>query len=135
MNFVYQYLQIENFILPAIRVTLWNENKKVETMALVDSGASNCTFHGDLTYMLDIDLTRLKKISIKGVGDEVEGYASELDIEIERKGKTKRVHCPVDFSFDATLDGLGILGQNGFFDEFIIEFDKKNKMIRFIDPT
>jgi hypothetical protein len=45
----------------------------------------------------------------------------------------KTITCPVNFTFDGTLDGLGILGQNGFFEQFIVEFDRKNTLLRLID--
>lgn len=62
------------------------------------------------------------KISFTGIGgNTVNGFKADIVLEIgKEKVQTKTVFAPV---------GNGILGQYGFFDNFAVKFDLKNKEI------
>ncbi|HYT36094.1 MAG TPA: hypothetical protein VEL49_02865 [Ktedonobacteraceae bacterium] len=95
-------------------------------LALVDSGADFCLFDGELSYLLDIDLTKLEKISLSGVAGAAEGYIAHIEIGI----KETFFPVPVVFSFDFSPKGFGgIIGQVGFFDSLLVVFNRANKTV------
>lgn len=126
----FKYIKIGSFRRPIIKITLRNpQNKKqLDYIALVDSGADFNIFHGDLSYMLDIDLTKAKKIPISGISDgtAIEGYWVPLEIGLNGKFyPSMSVFC-----FEISLDGFGVLGQEGFFNNFLIQFNlSKNEIL------
>src|SRR5437588_6466578 len=92
-------------------------------LPIVDIGIMNAEF----ASLLDVDLTQLKQHAFSGVkgGEEGKGigYISSLEIGI---GETF-LPLPVILSFDTTLDtDMGILGQVGLFDNYIVQFDRAN---------
>ncbi|MFL5587436.1 MAG: hypothetical protein ACJ8DI_07235 [Ktedonobacteraceae bacterium] len=95
-------------------------------LALVDSGADFCLFDGELSYLLDIDLTKLEKMSLSGVAGAAEGYIAHIEIGVE----DTFFPVPVDFWFDFSPKGFGgVIGQIGFFDTFIVQFDRASKTV------
>ncbi len=71
-------------------------------LALVDSGADFCLFDGELSYLLDIDLTKLEKMSLSGVAGAAEGYIAHIEIGVE----DTFFPVPVVFWFDFSPKGL-----------------------------
>jgi hypothetical protein len=84
-------------------------------------------FDGELSYILDIDLTKLDKITLTGINGTAEGYVAHMQVGINHVYHS----MPVIFSFDFSPRGFsGIVGQVGFFDAFTITFDRKKKEVR-----
>ena len=126
----FPYIQTKLFYRPIIPLTLRHKEKLVDTYALVDSGADISIFSAEFASLLDIDLTHLKKHTFSGVkgGEEGKGigYISSLEIGIGETFLT----LPVILSFDTTLDtDMGILGQVGLFDHYLVQFDRANKTV------
>ncbi len=125
-TFPYEYIDSSKFSRPIIPVTLKHQDKHLTSYALLDSGADFCLFNGEISYILDIDLTRLEKTRLAGINGSAEGYIAHLEIGVNRS-----LHpVPVIFSFDFAPNGFsGLVGQIGFFDAFAITFDRANKRI------
>jgi hypothetical protein len=95
-------------------------------LALVDSGADFCLFDGELSYLLDLDLTKLEKINLSGVAGMATGHIAHIEIGIN----DTFIPVPAVFSFDFSPKGFGgIIGQVGFFDRLIVEFDRAHKQV------
>lgn len=62
-------------------------------------------------------------------GAEGKGHFASIDVGINDKFK----NTPVVFSNDISENGYGILGQQGFFNNYKIVFDYKNKEIKIED--
>src|SRR5437588_12699324 len=108
-RFSYQFVDSTRFLRPYIPVTLRHGSITMQPiLALVDSGADFSIFDGELSYLLDIDLTTLKKIHVAGINGKAEGYVAHLEIGVEETFTS----VPVVFSFDFSPQGFGgIVGQ------------------------
>lgn len=118
----FSYIQAGIWYRPIIPVTLHHNNKEVSYLALIDSGADFNIFHSDLADILGINLSKLKRVKFSGISKSVkdcEGSFVELNLEIG--GAPSK--CMVLFSSDISNDGYGILGQQGFFNNFIVTFN------------
>ena len=126
-TFPYRFVDESTFPRPSIPVTLRSQKRMMQPLlALVDSGADFCLFDGELSYLLDIDLTKLEKMHLSGVAGAAEGYVAHIEIGVEEIF----FPVPVVFSFDFSPKGFGgVIGQIGFFDNFIVQFDRANKTV------
>lgn len=86
--------------------------------ALVDSGADYCIFSIEIAKALRIKLSKdtarfrgISKGNIRGHWGEIEARVGDMDFSL------KAIFA------DISGFGHGIVGQNGFFDIFIVKFD------------
>ena len=85
-------------------------------------------FDGELLHLLapDIDLNTLEKISLGGVGGTATGYVTHIELGVHNTFFS----VPAVFSFEFSPDEFGgLAGQLGFFDTFLIQFDRANKTV------
>ena len=110
---------------PVITIAMQYQNTKEKVIALVDSGADACLFPRDTAELLNIDIKSAQRAFFTGIGGgQIPFYFHEVTIFVgEYQIKSK-----VGFS-TSTIGTTGILGQQGFFDSFIISFDCKNKSL------
>lgn len=129
MKFPYRKVNLKHpftskqFILrPIIPVSLKNGNKSVRYEALIDSGADFNIFPIEIAERLGIKLKNEKKIYFSGIeGNMMEGVTDKISLRIGGKIIfTKAVFAAV---------GNGVLGQYGFFDLCLVQFDLKKKNI------
>ena len=60
---------------PVIPIAVKNEGKKIDYLALIDSGADFCIFHSEIGEYLGIDIKSGKKLEFFGVtGDKKIAY-------------------------------------------------------------
>lgn len=123
----FEYKKIGDFWRPIIPIALRHNKKELKYVALLDSGADFNIFHSELTEILDIDLTKLRKSTFGGINKGAHGSSHMTVIEIGVDNYT--FDTPVYFSTDISLDGYGIVGQQGFFDKFKILFNRDAKKI------
>ena len=82
-TFPYQFIDDTKFPRPYIPVTLRNQHQTLQPMlALLDSGADFCVFDGELSYLLDLDLTKLEQIKLNGVAGSAPGYLAHIEVGI-----------------------------------------------------
>lgn len=109
---------------PIIPISLSNNSISVRYEALIDSGADFSILPNGLAEILGINLDKSKKIYFtSATGDVTIGAISEININLgEEIFKTKVV-------FANLPKNVGILGQYGFFDKFIVKFDLNKKEV------
>jgi hypothetical protein len=124
MKFVYKRFAsgIERPIIPiAVRNPVTGQ--AVRYLALVDSGADQCIFAGEIGELIGLDVTGGTEHAVSGV---VSGQTRPYfvhDVEIEVGGW--RRPAPVGFMPDLAPNGHGLLGQSGFFDLFsFVKFER-----------
>ena len=107
---------------PIIPVTLRYENAQRVVYAVVDSGADSCMFHSSVARTLGIDLKSGKPDIVKGLSlDVIPAYAHTILLGL--KGEPF-VEIEVLFLELALIPDGGLLGQEGFFDQFSVTFQR-----------
>ena len=111
---------------PVITIKVKCNNKEIEYLALIDSGADFCMFHAEIGEHLGIDVNKGKRLKFFGVtGDKQVAYFHKIKIEVG--GHEKECYC--GFSHELNKMPYGILGQKGFFDQFKVSMDyNKNRI-------
>ncbi len=109
------------FILrPIIPIILEYKEKKVGYRVLIDSGADYNIFHAQIGEIIGLEVKSGKKEIFGGIsGEKLTAYFHFVNVEIG--GWQKKLYC--GFSYEIPPFGYGVLGQNVFFDFFIIKFD------------
>lgn len=108
---------------PSIQIDIRKNGKHISQMAIVDSGSDITLMDFDIAQFLEIDLKKCKGVNLGGITGRSAGYASEVSIVVERF--EKEIMIPVIFTKELNTGIL--LGQIGFFDNYKIVFDRKNK--------
>ena len=127
MKHLLKYVKTGLWHRPIIPVTLRFGKIEFNYLALLDSGADFNIFHADIAKILKIDLSKLKNpVNFSGINGRGVGYFTSLDVGIDNEFVN---NTPVVFSKDISENGYGILGQQGFFNNFKIEFNYKTKDI------
>lgn len=104
---------------PVLRVKLINGVNELSCFALVDSGADNCAFPRSFMQPLNLDPLTAPGESTVGVStSQVSTHFCNIEIDLGP------VRLPVYAGFTVGLDqmGIGLLGQDGFFDRFCVAF-------------
>jgi hypothetical protein len=107
---------------PVIPVRLRYGDKFITVLALIDSGADTCLFHASIGRVLGIDVRSGKEESVKSLSSQ------PMPIYIHTVQLILRGEPAIDIEVgfiesDFLADG-GLLGQQGFFDEFDIRFQR-----------
>ncbi len=128
MKHTFSYTKTGIWYRPIIPITLRYEKIEFTYLALLDSGADFNIFHGDITKILKIDLSKLKtSMKFSGIKQGAEGKGSFFSIDIGINNEFK--NTTVIFSSDISENGYGILGQQGFFNNYKICFDYSSRKI------
>ncbi len=111
---------------PQITIVLKYQEKKQKLFALIDSGADACLFPKGIADILGIKIKDGQKIDFSGIGGtRTPFYFHEVDILFgEYQVKSK-----IGFSTQENIGVSGILGQQGFFEHFIISYHHKDQYI------
>ena len=130
MKFKYRKVNLtspfsKQFVLrPIIPVSIHYQGKRIHYEALIDSGSDFTILPLGLAEILNIDSSKSKEILFTGVdGGIIKGIITKVNIEIG------------DFAYQtsivfAEISGtIGILGQIGFFDKFVVKFDLQKEDI------
>lgn len=109
---------------PVIPISIYFGDRKVHYEALIDSGADFAILPLGLVEILNIDSSKSKEILFTGVdGNVLRGIIAKVNIEIAGFAyETSIVFAEISGS-------IGILGQIGFFDKFIVKFDLEKEEI------
>ena len=115
---------------PIIPVTLSSSNKRVTVAALIDSCSELCLFHSSIARALGLDLKSGREDRIKGIAlDEIPTYLHKVSLTLRSE---KPIEVEVGFlELDLLPDG-GLLGQDGFFDQFDIRFQRWQNAIHIV---
>lgn len=93
--------------------------------AIVDSGADDCIFPISFAATLALDITgNQRTFRFGGAGSKNQvAYFFDLNVTF---GEFVSYKLPIGFSSALESAGIGLLGQNGFFENFVVSFDLKN---------
>lgn len=107
---------------PVIEITLRHKDNLVRYEVLVDSGADICLFDQGVGEALGIDIKSGKIREVFGVGGKASlYYLHPVTIEVgEWEYKIEAGFMP---DVAGRVMPYGLVGQKGFFDNFIVKFD------------
>ncbi len=109
---------------PIIPISLNVGSISIRYEALIDSGADFSILPTGLAEILEINLDNCKRIYFTSATEDVtSGFISQINVDLDGKTfKTKIVFADLP-------QNVGILGQYGFFDKFVVKFDLVEKEI------
>lgn len=111
---------------PIIPVTLFGPKGSVNVDALIDSGADKCLFNSALGNEIGLDLEKGEKENFSGIeGEEI--TASMRRVQLQVVGIDEKIEITAGFTDARGV--FAILGQEGFFDNFRIKFEKDRHTI------
>ena len=136
MNFNYQKFPVDtkncpfsdkkSAIRPVIQIDFENKNYSFGYFVLIDSGADYCIFHALVGEQLGLDIKSGIPLKFYGTsGQPQKAYFHKIKFKI---GGISH-ECLVGFSYDMEQLAYGILGQDGFFDKWIIKFEYQKENI------
>jgi len=114
---------------PIIPLSIRQGNGQIRYEALIDSGADFCIFHAELGRLLGLDIEKGMRKKFGGVTGQT-GIAFIHAVTLDLGGFEVETEC--GFSDDISRDGYGILGQDGFFDNFKVTFDRRSEKVELV---
>ncbi len=105
---------------PVIPVSIEHQSRSISYEVLVDSGADFCIFDAQIGELLGIDVESGVVQKVGGITGDVQLYF--LHTVTLRVGGWPYTTA-VGFLPAIAKIGYGVVGQNGFFDRFIVTFD------------
>ena len=124
MKFSYQLFRGSYY--PIIPVIIAKGAKKVNTSAVIDSGASVSIFNGSTGRELGLQIEDGEKRIFQGASAKLIGYMHEVRIAVAGK----EIACRVAFS-DELNTSFNLIGREDIFGNFIICFDEAERKIEF----
>ena len=125
MNFKYKKYA-PNVLRPVIPVEIHYNDIEVPYEVLVDSGADICVFDAGIAEILGINLKSGREDKIAGLTGASEPFYLHTVI-ISVGGWEYEVE--VGFLPNIGKYGYGVVGQRGFFENFVVKFDIKKEEI------
>jgi len=107
---------------PVIPIKVKNGASEIGYQVLVDSGADLCLFDAQIGEILGIDVKSGQGREVFGVGGKASIYYLHK-ITIEVGGWSYGIEAGFMPGVGGRTIPHGIVGQNGFFDLFIVKFD------------
>ena len=120
----------QRVIQPLIKVVLRYQQRKHRIFALVDSGADFCLFPKDVADILGIQVRTGDSFLVTGIGGgRIPFFFHDIEILLDK-------HCiKTKVGFAASSIGTaGLLGQQGFFEHFVVTFDYTNNYVELKKP-
>lgn len=108
--------------------------KRIQTLALLDSGADDCLFPALLGREIGLDVEEGKKQFFSGVGSAGNiSYFHKVKIAFKLSEYPFEFECYAGFSTAMDLVKFGLLGRYGFFDLFKqVSFDSENSLAEIV---
>jgi len=112
---------------PIIPVTIVAGSRELHYEALIDSGADFCIFDAEIGEYLGLPVRAGFREEFGGIQERggAEAFLHSVVLHIGGVPYT----TTVGFSYDIASHGVGLLGQKGFFDLFIVTFDLEKEEI------
>lgn len=111
---------------PSIPVVL-SGKEKIDTIALLDSGADISAISRDMAEILGLDL-RSKHSPAYGIGGRTDAIDTDMGITVEKGHEKYSFRIPVKVIL-GNYDFPVLLGRAGFFDKFMISFKQADGKI------
>lgn len=130
MNFKYRkfpvdpdncpFLNKKSALRPVIQIDFDAPRGSFGYLVLIDSGADYCIFHATIGEQLSLDIKSGKPLTFFGTsGEPQKAYFHKIKFKV---GGHEHC-CEVGFSYDMEKLAYGLLGQDGFFDQWNIKFE------------
>lgn len=107
---------------PVIPIKLKNSETSMFYEVLVDSGADLCIFDAEIGEALGINVKSGEKKEVFGVGGKASVFFLHK-VEIEVGGWSYKINAGFMPDVVGRVMPYGLVGQKGFFDNFIVKFD------------
>ena len=105
---------------PVIQIDFETREGTFGYLVIIDSGADYCLFHASIGELLGLDIKTGKPLTFYGTSGQPQiAYFHKITFKI---GGYKHT-CDVGFSFDMEKLAYGLLGQDGFFNKWIVKFE------------
>ena len=115
---------------PIVEVTIERQGQRRKFLALIDSGADQIIMPTAIAEIFGIDRQTCPRRAVIGVSMErIYGFVGHLSLHIEHQREA--FDAPVVF-IDADIPVL--LGREGFFNHYRINFDQKHNTFELIGP-
>lgn len=112
---------------PMLQIEIFGKKGSQKFNALIDSGADYSLFNIQVAELLGLDMSKAKVVPFLGISGPQAVFVRTLDgVEIQVNGLDKKVKIPVGFIDSESVSLL--LGQEGFFDQFRIKFEKDHNI-------
>ena len=114
---------------PMLFCKLSANNKGFNCIVEADTGADNTVFPLSFAVALGLDPLSMPKNTTGGVGSSANvTYWQNIEIELPQLGVTIPIYAGFTSAMEA--QGIGLLGQKGFFDRFNVSFHHKIKIFQ-----
>ena len=136
MNFRYRKFPVDtkncpfpnkkSALRPVIQIDFETPSGNFGYLVLIDSGADYCIFHASIGEQLGINIKSSKPLTFFGTsGEPQKAYFHEVTFKIGGHSHT----CGVGFSYDMEKLAYGLLGQDGFFNKWMVKFEYQKENI------
>jgi len=108
---------------------------QTETMfdfpSVVDSGADFCVFPEKYGSIIGLKIKNVRPTVTHGVGGEEELYFHKIRVGVNIRNQMWKFSANVGFSYKMNKKGAGLLGRQGFFNQFTeVAFNQNKRMFR-----
>lgn len=117
----FQYKKYGPFLRPVISIRLKHKEIVRDYEVLVDSGADVCIFDSEIGELLGIDILSGRPEKVTGVAGQSSVYFVH-SVEVVVGGWPHTIEAGF-MPHVAGAFNYGVVGQKGFFDNFIVKFD------------
>ena len=136
MNFEYRKFPVDSkncpfpnkksALRPVIQIDFETSKGNFGYLVLIDSGADYCIFHSSVGEQLGLKIKSGKPLTFYGTsGEPQKAYFHEITFKIGGHPHT----CEVGFSHDMEKLAYGLLGQDGFFNKWMVKFEYQKENI------
>ncbi len=122
MKFKYKRYGSGNYLRPVIPVILEHKGNKLGYEVLVDSGADLCVFDSQIGEAIGIDVLANAPKEVFGVGGKATFFYVH-GVRITVGATSYEIEAGFMPSVVGRVVPYGVVGQKGFFDKFIVQFD------------
>jgi len=99
--------------------------------SVVDSGADFCVFPAKFGSIIGLDVKSGRSVITHGVGGEETLYFHKIMVGVYVRDQIWKFNTEAGFSYKMDKKGAGLLGRQGFFDQFTeVAFNQNKKMFR-----
>ncbi len=132
MNFKYRKFPLDPLRNPdfkrksSLRPVIQIDFEKFGYTVLIDSGADFCVFHAEIGEKLGLDVLKGDGLTFYGTsGQAQKAYFHNISFKIG--GHLHNAY--VGFSYEMKSLAYGILGQDGFFNKWVVKFEYSKENI------
>lgn len=118
----FSYKKYGQILRPVVEIRVKHTDTSIRYEVLVDSGADICLFSAAIGEAIGIKVESGKKNEVMGVGGKFSIYYIH-PVVIEVGGWAHNIEAGFMPDVAGHVMPYGIVGQKGFFDNFVVKFD------------